>query len=518
MNRWRVILVAGLLVLPFALLAAVGMYHLWDLGFGLYSWSVMLVSMALGWFLAWRWQRKNLLLRPPSFDTPPHWTDRDAQALQLVKTRAEAAAKLSPKLFTDATFYFNTAQEMAQELAAFYHPGAKDPVSNLTVPEILAVIELAAHDLAQLVEKYLPGGHLMTIRDWKFAKQAADWMQSANKLYWAIATVFNPVDAVMRYTASRVGLSTPMALLQENLLLWFYVAYVERVGHYMIEVNSGRLRVGVKRYMELLEQRLPSVAIDQGQGTVPVLPPPNPVKQVTVTLLGQVKAGKSSLINALLGEQRALTDVLPATNEVERYELKPKDIDTTLVLLDTVGYGHTGPKADQLRTTQEAAKQSDLLLLVLHAVNPARQADLTMLKALKAWFASKPELKHPPVLAVVTHIDLLKPSLEWAPPYHWLKPTRPKEQSIYQALVAVREQMGEYLVGVVPVNLAPGKVYGVDEFLLPAVAAHLDHAHGVALLRVLKAEADTGKIRKVVDQLLATAGEAARIFWHNVTK
>jgi hypothetical protein len=40
----------------------------------------------------------------------------------------------------------------------------------------------------------------------------------------------------------------------------------------------------------------------------------------------------------------------------------------------------------------------------------------------------------------------------------------------------------------------------------------------VALLRVLKAEADTGKVRKVVDQLLATAGEAARIFWHNVTK
>ena len=40
------------------------------------------------------------------------------------------------------------------------------------MPEILAVVELAAHDLAEMVDRYLPGGHLLTIRDWQRAKKA----------------------------------------------------------------------------------------------------------------------------------------------------------------------------------------------------------------------------------------------------------------------------------------------------------------------------------------------------------
>ena len=53
----------------------------------------------------------------------------------------------------------------------------------------------------------------------------------------------------------------------------------------------------------------------------------------------------------------------------------------------------------------------------------------------------------PPVLAVMTHIDLLSPALEWAPPYNWQEPERPKERQIQEALTAVREQLpaGAYL-------------------------------------------------------------------------
>src|SRR5207248_8590880 len=172
----------------------------------------------------------------------------------------------------------------------------------------------------------------------------------------------------------------------------------------------------------------------------PALPAPaepaDQVRRVTVTLMGQVKAGKSSLVKALLGEQRAKVDVLPATAGVDRYELQPEGIPTRLVLLDTVGYGHEGPKADQVAVTRDSAQQSDLLLLVLHARNPARQADLAMLEDLRSWFASRPDLKKPPLVAVLTHIDLLSPSLEWSPPYNWRQPTRPKERSIHDAAAA----------------------------------------------------------------------------------
>ena len=68
------------------------------------------------------------------------------------------------------------------------------------------------------------------------------------------------------------------------------------------------------------------------------------------------------------------------------------------------------------------------------ARNPARHADVQFLDRLKAWFATRPELKMPPVVGVLTHVDLLSPAMEWAPPYDWLHPQRPKEEQMRQAV------------------------------------------------------------------------------------
>src|SRR5262249_54713275 len=147
------------------------------------------------------------------------------------------------------------------------------------------------------------------------------------------------------------------------------------------------------------------------------------------------------------------------------------------------------------------------------ARNPARQADLEMLRGLRRWFESRPDLKRPPLLGVLTHIDLLSPAMEWAPPYDWQKPQRPKEQQIQQAVAAVRDQLGDYLVGMVPLCTAAGKVYGVEEWFLPTLTELLDEAHAVALLRCLRAEVDMGKVRKVFQQLWAVGQEAVKLLW-----
>ena len=81
---------------------------------------------------------------------------------------------------------------MAQELAAFYNPGAEDPVGALTIPELLAVVELASHDMAELVDNYVPGGHLLTVNDLRLARKPPDWYQSATNVYWLISALFNP--------------------------------------------------------------------------------------------------------------------------------------------------------------------------------------------------------------------------------------------------------------------------------------------------------------------------------------
>ena len=516
MSRWRILVASSLVAIPFVVLACVGSYFLWKNGWALLFWWPMVACMLLGYSLALYWHRRKQLLRPADEIPPLYWTDRDREAWRLVQARAEQGVKLGPEKLTEFQTYVQIGQELAQELARFYHPRAKDPVGAVTIPELLAVIELAAQDLAEMVDNYLPAGHLLTIDHWRNARKVADWYQTASNIYWVASALFSPINTGLRFLSSKIALSRPLQMLQEDLVAWFFMAYVHRLGTYLIDLNSGRLRVGARRYRELQRAQVQPQEAVAAPG-VPAEPEPveaaDEVRQVALTVIGQVKAGKSSLINALLGEQRAKTDVLPATAEVTRYELRPEGIPTQLVVFDTVGYGHAGPREDQLRATEDSARQSDLLLLVLHARNPARQADLELLQKLRAWFASQPELKMPPVLGVLTHIDLLSPAMEWAPPYNWIEPHRPKEQQIHAAWNALREQLGEYLVGIVPVCLVPGKIYGIEEWFLPTLLELLDDAHAVAFLRCLRAEANLRKVRKVLHQVLGAGKQAAKALW-----
>jgi small GTP-binding protein len=521
MSRWRIMAVAGLIAIPMLVWAVVGSYFLWTTELGFIVWWPLMACVALGYSLAWYWQHKRQLLKPPDFEVPVHWAGRDQEAWKLVEKRAKAAASLPTAKLSEPNFYYQTGQEMAAELATFYHPGAVDPVSNLTVPEILVVVELASHDLGELVERHLPGGHLLTVKDWKNAHQMTKWYGVANNIMWVVSAFMNPVQTGMRYAASRVGISEPLRMLQQNLFLWFYTAFVHRVGTYLIDLNSGRLRVGAARYRELLEHSRrageQNVAVAEKIAAGPFLrddvDPVEQVKQVTIALVGQVKAGKSSLINALLGEDRARTAVVPLTAGVERYELLTPGIPTKLVLLDTAGYHSTGAQSDQVKAAVEAARQADLLFLVLHARNPARQADVDLLNHLERWFADHLDLKAPPIIAVLTHIDLLSPSLEWNPPYNWRAPTRPKEENIKAAIAAARQQLGTGLANFVPVCTQPGKRFGIEEELLPAVALLLEEVRGVALLRCLRAEIDRERVRRIFRQFAATGKAAAQIAW-----
>jgi hypothetical protein len=81
------------------------------------------------------------------------------------------------------------------------------------------------------------------------------------------------------------------------------------------------------------------------------------------------------------------------------------------------------------------------------------------------------------------------------------------------AVAAVQEQLGSFLAGVVPVCTAPEKIYGIQQWLLPAIVGLLDQAHAVAFLRCLKGEIDTGKIKKVFNQLVAASKGLLPVLW-----
>lgn len=110
-----------------------------------------------------------------------------------------------------------------------------------------------------------------------------------------------------------------------------------------------------------------------------------------------------------------------------------------------------GPDADQFDATVEAAREADLIFFVTHARNPGRDADVKLWHKLKEWFVERPELKMPPVLIALTHVDLLSPAMEWSPPYDWHHPSAAKRKNIAEAAQVVREQFGDGVAAIVPV-------------------------------------------------------------------
>ena len=336
--------------------------------------------------------------------------------------------------------------------------------------------------------------------------QATTWYPRLRNVYWAASLVFNPIKTAAQIAYTKGMMGPAQDGVKSNVLQWFQAVYLREVGRYLIELNSGRLRVGAKRYLEM-------TAAAADPGLVTQAPAPEAAAEplpLTIALVGPVKAGKSSLANALLGEQRAATDVLPLTAGLVRYALRRPGLPA-LTVLDSAGFGHAGPTEDDVQTALSAAKEADVLLLVVPARSAARAPETEFLDRLLKAMAAVPNLKPPPIVGVLTHIDLISPAMEWSPPYDFNAGTWPKEQNVREAVAAAGEVFDRRVEAIVPVCASPGKVTGVQDELLAAVLARVGEARGVSLLRALYAEADADKAKRVWRQLQTAGGHAARL-------
>lgn len=516
MKSWRIGLLAVLVLLPVLVMVGLGGWALWATGWLGWVWWLMPVCWGASWFLSRQWRQELVALQ--KFDEPIHWTPRDEQAQALIKARQDRVGEISPEKLVDAKFYFETSLEIAAQISKHYHPTAPDPVSALTLPEVLAAAQLASEDLELWVRQYVPGSHLVTIGHLRTLSKVPTWYNLASNLWWAVSMVADPFTTVPRYVASRTILSNATTDLQTGLLGAFYKAFIGRVGRYCIEMNSGRLRGGAALYREAMARLQPDAPLTPETGIPfpamsatpkpsngkPSTPHPSSGRTVTIALLGQVKAGKSSLVNALIGDQQAATDVLPLTRTVQRFRLlADAAVRDELVVLDTPGYAEFGATSAQLQEIQTASRDADLILLVADVKSPARKADLDFLTNLSRWFTEQPHFKPPPVLLVLTHIDGLSPVMEWAPPYNWQSPSRTKEQTIHEAVAYNSEQFGPLLAGVIPVctDVPRNRVYGVQEWLLPAVMAALGEARATSVLRMLHRDLDSSRISSLFEQV-----------------
>lgn len=519
----RFAILAILSLAPVAFLAIAGSYYLYRAGLSFYVYWPMAGCWLAAYLLGRYWTRRqsSVLNEAAEVPTPEYWTDRDQAAWKIVEQYVAELKPVPTEQMSDLNRYATEAQDLAMKIARIYQPTAADPFGHLTLPEIMTCGELVSADMARLIRDYIPGSHLLSINDLRWTRDAVEqatvWYPRLRNLYWAASAIFNPIKTGMQVVATKAGLAPAFAGFQQNVLLWFHTTYVKELGRYLIELNSGRLKVGAQRYRELMAQHQapPTVATPETPPTdrpaTASLPP------VVVAIVGPVKAGKSSLVNAILGEARAATDVLLLTAGVTQYRYQPESLPE-LTLHDTAGFGNDGPSDADVRAAVDAARNADVLLLVVPARSAARQPESQFLDRVRAVLASQPDLKLPPVLLVLSHVDLLTPAAEWAPPYNWRNGTRTKEVTIRDAAEAAGEVFAGRTVATLPVCTSPGREWGVQDELIPAIAVLLGEARGIALLRTIHKEATADKTRRVMNQIVNVGGHVLRTLWENAKK
>ena len=105
---------------------------------------------------------------------------------------------------------------------------------------------------------------------------------------------------------------------------------------------------------------------------------------IATAIIGKPNVGKSSLLNRLMGEDRAIvTDIAGTTRDILRETLQLGDI--TLVLTDTAGIRTTQDQVEKIGVDRaiSSAEGADLVLFVIDSSSALEPEDYTILEMLK---------------------------------------------------------------------------------------------------------------------------------------
>lgn len=496
---WREGLLLALLALPWLALIVLGILWLREHGVLL---EFALGAMAAG-LLAWPLRRAirarartELAARLAAQQAPDAaWSAIEKQAWADVAAIADAARETDP---TDQEAMLALARRTVEAVAARFHPGKQDAAARVTLPELLLLTERVARDLRGMTLRYVVGARSLRVDQLLWARDMAErWgatgLAAARIGHgaWRVGrAILNPQAAIVQEIARGLDGSS-QSLLAGNLREAAIRAFVLETGRVAIDLYAGRLRLSAEEIAE-------ADAADRGAAAPAAMP-------VRVLLAGQVKAGKSSLANAMAGTVIAAVSSVPVAADGIEHALS---VDGQPAVLLVEAPALTRDPATREAVLAEMAR-ADAVIWVASATQPAREADVAALAAFRARAAADPATRPPPLFVVLTHVDRLRPAAEWRPPYDPDTPRTPKETSMRAAIAAAAATLGVPEADVVPVAVPEGVEPWNEHLVWGHVAARLDTAKMRRLDR-LRAAREGLSVAEMAGQVWRSAGWLAR--------
>jgi predicted GTPase len=496
-----------LLIGPFAAYIGFGALWLRERRWLLIATVLWIASGIVFAILAAYWTRSRRPVLPPiDWDVPRTFSPFDAQAWKLVEEEADRSDTVAMEVLTEFDIYIETGRRLARRLAEHYHPLSTDPIEHVPVVELLTALELAADDLNRLCHQ-VPGGDLITPAHWKKAVQAAGYIQKASDIYSYLLPLFSPVTGLVRLGTQQWMVKPAWRSMQQNVLRWFFRAYVNRLGTHLIELNSGRLSIGTDRYRKLTRKLTRVEQVEAAEEPA----------ALTIAVAGARDAGKSSLIAALNRARSGDLTLVKAHLESVGLDGELVDRLRTARLVEILGYtaspeGESARDRSTRRDAVAAAVEADLLIVVVDALRASNAADVAFAQAWDRWFLEHPGLEAPPALAVVMGADRPELGGEWKPPYNWSRGQGPRESAVRARLEALRAALPPSFAEVVAVGLSAEDPFGAVELALPALAALLQRAERTALIRHIHQISSRSKARRLLGQV----GQHGRWIWNNL--
>jgi GTP-binding protein len=168
----------------------------------------------------------------------------------------------------------------------------------------------------------------------------------------------------------------------------------QRLGFEAISISAAHGR-GIDSLVEAVELLLPPITTNARE----------PVKALSLAIVGRPNVGKSSLINAILSDRRAIVSSLPGTTR-DAVDIAYRRGADEFLLIDTAGIRPRGKHSSSVEVfsvmrSERTIRRADLSVLVIDATSGVTAQDKKI--------ATLMQKAHKPSLIVVNKWDLVKP-------------------------------------------------------------------------------------------------------------